>query len=120
MSNQFITLLGKDHDDPSNVAVESIGDDLAVGISSVVSKEAKSHNWANNEDATGIWRKGNVTIGMVADAHRGYVASQEAVLRFPEIFMKRYDPNGKDIRQSHLESVIDLCKALEGLVKVVV
>ena len=86
MPNQFITLLGKDHDDPSKFVVESINDNLAISIASVVSKEAKSHNWANNEDATGIYRKGDTTIAMVADAHWGYVAAQEAVLRFPKIF----------------------------------
>lgn len=115
MANQSIELLGKDYDDPSKIDVKSIGDDLAVGICSVVTKAAKSHNWANNEDATGIWTNEDITIGMVADAHWGYVASQEAVLQFPEKFMSRFDPPNKDIRQSYLEAVIDLCDDLAGV-----
>lgn len=117
MSDQFIKLLGKDHDDPTRFAVESIDDNLAISIASVVSKEAKEHNWANNEDATGIYRGDVVTIAMVADAHWGYVASQEAVLRFPGIFMNEYEPGKKDIKQSYLEAILKLCEDLTGVGK---
>ncbi|HLG23916.1 MAG TPA: protein phosphatase 2C domain-containing protein [Candidatus Nanoarchaeia archaeon] len=110
MANQFINLLGKDYNDPTTFGVKAIDDKFAIGIASVVTKEHKRHNWANNEDATGIWTNGDVTIAMVADAHWGYVASQEAVLRFPNVFQKKYvELAGKDVRQVYLEAILDLC-----------
>lgn len=54
MAVQFIKLLGKDYSDPATFGVVSIDDKSAIGIASVVTKEQKSHNWANNEDAAGI------------------------------------------------------------------
>lgn len=107
-------LFGKDHPDPQEYFVDAISDDVGIGIASVVPKEHKSHNWANNEDAVGFYEGDRVRIMMTADAHWGYVASQEAVLQFPGIFNENLK-DGKDIRQSYLESCLKLCEDLAGV-----
>jgi serine/threonine protein phosphatase PrpC len=117
MARQFITLLGKDYADPSTFGFMAIGDDAAIGIASIVTKKDKEHNLANNEDAAGILEDDKISIGMVADAHWGNVASQEAILRFPELFLrKQKELAGSDIRQVYLEAVLELCeKELPGI-----
>lgn len=111
MSDQFIKLFGKDYGEPTTFGVDSIDDKFAIGLASVVTTKQKRHNWANNEDATGIWTNGGISIAMVADAHWGYIASQEAVLRFPDVFLRKYESlTGKDVRQIYLEAILELCE----------
>ena len=108
-------LLGKYHLDTERFATDFINDSLAIGITPVITE--KKHNWGGNEDACGINQKENIRMGMVADAHWGYVASQEAVLRFPDIFFSHYETHKdeKDPRQIYLESIIELCDNLDGV-----
>ncbi len=93
LNPSFNFLLGKDHPDPKSFKVIGLYQDMALGISSVVPKEVKTHNLINNEDACGVYENDfpGLTLSMIADSHDGYVASHEAILRFPEFLMSRFD-----------------------------
>lgn len=111
-------LLGKDHADPMQFASLATDDDkLAIAIASVVTKEAKRHSFADNEDVVGVVAEPAYKIMMVADAYYGYVASHEAVLRFPRHFAERFARRTSEpIEQVYLEAVLSLSVELLGVV----
>ncbi len=109
-------LLGKDHPDPTKYQVQSLDQSAAISIASVVTVKQKSHNLANNEDASGIYRDEKKTIMMVADAHWGYNASHEAVLRFPNCLEKnstQADSLKIAFEQVYLNAIMELSLDLQ-------
>lgn len=111
MTEKLTLLLGNDHPEPKAIKVVSLSEDIAIGISSVVDKSMKTHNLVNNEDACGVYINDelNILLAMVADSHSGYVASHEAVKRFPEILTESLKDRAEDdIRQAYLDSVLSL------------
>ncbi len=103
-------LFGREHDDPKRFEVlESPAGFTALAIASVVVKEQKSHNRVNNEDAAGYYFDDQLQIWMVADAHDGYVASEQAVVRFPLAMRTRLAARvDEPFEQLYLEALLAL------------
>ncbi len=114
-------LLGIDHPEPKKYQVISVDQTIALGISSVVPKEEKTHNLINNEDAAAVVQipELEITLAMVADSHDGYVASHEAVKLFPEFLLKtgiKQADTEEQIKQKYVDALILLSDTLPNII----